>query len=108
MRRFSVKGKMMAGKVHGAQLVTYEDTQQEKANEEMDKIFSDPLLDMIEAETPGSEASRRSIAAYLKKYRFLATIECGKCGELNYEGETTCSRCGKSLTIQPGKKRSPR
>ncbi len=98
----------MAGKVHGAELVPYEDNQQEREGEGMEQIFSDPLLDMIGAEAPGSEASKRSIAAYLKKYRFLGAIECGKCGELNYDGETTCSRCGKSLTSQPEKKRSQR
>lgn len=98
----------MGGKFHGAELVPCEDNQQERANEEMEKIFSDPLLDMIGAEAPGSEASRKYLTAYLKKYLFLGVIECGKCGELNYEGEKTCSHCGKSLANQPGRKRSPK
>lgn len=70
----------------------------------MDKIFSDPLLDMIagwsDGETPQGEASRKYRAEYLRKYRLLGTVECSNCGEVNYEGDQQCSRCGTNLLKQ--------
>jgi len=74
--------------------------------EGMDKIFTDPLLDIVAGldagETPyrpasRDEASRKYIADYLKKYRLLGVTECSNCGKLNYEGDEHCSRCGISF-----------
>lgn len=70
----------------------------------MDKMFSDPLLDMIadsdSGKTPQGEASRKYIAEYLKKYHLLGTVECSNCGKVNYEGDQYCSQCGTNLMKQ--------
>jgi hypothetical protein len=72
----------------------------------MDKIFSDPLLDIAASldagETPyrpesRDEGSRKYIAEYLKKHHLLGVTECSNCGKLNYEGDEHCSRCGISF-----------
>ena len=72
----------------------------------MDKILSDPLLDIATSldvsETPyrpesRDKASRKYIAEYLKKHHLLGITECSNCGKLNYEGDEHCSRCGISF-----------